>query len=198
MYGCGVALLSLTASCGTAMTKSSAGTGGGGSSSCHLDPPGTPFTITVHNGGTKMLGLAEGCGLSYPIVLDTPEGMLGIGPGPADPCEFSCDRVYAGMAGVGCSDCGNGSHAPLPPGASVTITWDRRVYAGMKVPSACVNGPSSATCAFGHAVAPTSTQQGVLTACADPNAGGQCLTASQMPVTFTLDTTKSSGTIEVM
>ena len=115
---------------GNAVAGSSGGhTGTGGNAGlCALDPPGSTFTFHVHNGGTAMLRLAYGCGASLPIVLAAPQGMLGIGPGPADACEFTCDAVYAGKTGQSCSDCGPGTGASLAPGAVVDITWDRRVY----------------------------------------------------------------------
>ena len=51
--------------------------------SCGLDPTGM-FVFHLHNGGSRMLGLAFGCGSLVPIVLDTAGGALPIGPAAAD------------------------------------------------------------------------------------------------------------------
>jgi hypothetical protein len=180
-----------------------AGTGAsghGGSATCHAPGPGAPFTFHVHNGGTEMLFLAYGCGSSLPIVLDTPKGMLGIAPGPTDGCGFSCTAVYAGMTGSGCSDCGGGTGDPLVPGATVDVPWDHRVYTEIQVDPSCKNA-SAPECALGEVAAGSATQKGTLTVCtggasAGGGPSGYCV-GSKM-VGFTVDTTQSSGTIEVM
>ncbi|MCP6768705.1 hypothetical protein NL529_28080, partial [Klebsiella pneumoniae] len=91
------------------------GDGGSTPDVCHVPAPGDVFTIHVHNGGTKMLALNYGCGGTLPIVLDTPQGELSIGPGAANSCEFTCDNFYKGVVQTACSDCGPGLGAHLGP-----------------------------------------------------------------------------------
>ncbi|HEY8042585.1 MAG TPA: hypothetical protein VIF15_22440 [Polyangiaceae bacterium] len=191
------------AATGGDVAQDEAGEAGGGDSGleggdagglCHLDPPGSLFTFHVHNGGSATLSLAYGCGGALPIVLPTSQGVLGIGPGPADTCEFTCEEVYAGTAGQSCSDCGPGYGAPLAPGATVDIAWDRRVYTEIHPDTQCV--ASGQPCAMGMAVPAAAAQKGTITVCTGTSLGsGYCSTSEDVP--FTLDTTGSAGTIEV-
>ena len=173
----------------------------GGAGACAIAPPGSAFTFHVHNGGASHLGLAYGCGGSLPILLSTPAGSLGIGPGPADGCEFTCTQQYAGPVQQGCSDCGPGVGADLPAGATVDIAWDHRVYVAHMAASECVGGQSGVSCALPEAVAASTTQAGTLTVCTGgassggPGGGGYC-SGSEM-VSFTVDTTQAEGTVQV-
>jgi hypothetical protein len=164
---------------------------------CPLDPKGS-FVFHVHNKGTRMLSLALGCGGSLPIVLQTANGSAPIGPGPEDVCEFTCDNVYACKAGQSCSDCGPGYGAPLGPGMTADIQWDRRTYVETRTDPQCVvqcNG-SSPTCALGTSLAPSASQAGVLTVCTSTSLGAGSCATSEM-VSFAIDTTQPQGTIEV-
>ncbi len=199
--GCGGKTNAGTGASGTgASDTGGSGAGGdvgtGGDPTCHIDPPGSPFTFQVENDGTQMLRLAYGCSASLPIVLDTPKGDLGISPGPANTCEFSCDAVYKGMAGTGLLRLRPRLRRRPPPGATVSIAWDRRVYKEISVPAACMSGPSSSTCALAEADADAMQQKGTLTVCTDTTgAAGSCDTSKA--VTFTVDTTQPSATISV-
>jgi hypothetical protein len=171
------------------------GSAGGGGSDCALAPKGTKFTFHVHNPGTTTLTLFLGCSRSIPIVLDTPDGKLSIGPGSVDVCEFTCDQVYARQVTPGgCSDCGPGYSKTIAPGMSADIEWERLVYVRHPVDSSCANG--TGTCALGVPVAASKMQTGVVTACASPNPTFSC--AQPKMVNFTIDTTASDGTIELM
>jgi hypothetical protein len=164
---------------------------------CPLDPKGS-FVFQVHNKGTRMLSLAFGCGGSLPIVLQTANGRLPIGPGPEDTCEFTCDAVYACKAGQACSDCGNGYGAALGPGTTADIQWDRRTYVETRTNPQCViqcNG-SSPTCALGTSLPSSASQAGVLTFCTAPGFGQGFCSTSEM-VNFAIDTTQPEATIEV-
>jgi hypothetical protein len=172
------------------------GSGTGGAAACDLAPPGATFTFQVHNGGTKMLSLAYGCGANLPIVLDTPAGMASAGPGAVDTCEFNCEEVYGGQEDGACSDCGGGEGAALAPGATAAIKWDRRVYVAFMSDPACTRGvPES--CALGEPVTSSSAQKGVITVCTATGLDGAGYCETTETVTFTLDTTGTSGTIEV-
>jgi hypothetical protein len=158
------------------------------------------FTFHVHNGGANHLSLAYGCGGNLPILLSTPAGPLGIGPGPADGCELTCQQQYAGPVQQGCSDCGPGVGADLAAGTTVDIGWDHRVYVAHLAAPQCVGGQPGVSCALAEAVPPTATQTGTLTVCtggaSSGGPGGGYCSGSEM-VSFTLDTTQAQGTIEV-
>jgi hypothetical protein len=162
---------------------------------CALDPSKGSFTFHVHNGGSRSLTLALGCGRSLPIQIQTATGQLPAGPGPEDTCEFTCDDVYAGHSQPGaCSDCGPGVGSALGPGTTVDIPWDRRAYTERAAELSCTTGTGS--CAWGTSVAPAASQAGALTVCTSATGfPGSCTTSDV--VTFTVDTTKSEATIEV-
>jgi hypothetical protein len=165
---------------------------------CALDPAGATFTFHIHNAGSSHRWLYDGCGKNWPIVIDTPGGMLGIGPESANVCGFTCEQDYQGNPQQGCTDCGPGISVDLPAGATVDMPWDRRVYVMHSADPQCVGG-LTVSCALGVAVAPASMQAGTLTACtgggASSGSSGWCSTGEA--VAFTLDTTKSEGTVEV-
>jgi hypothetical protein len=179
----------------TGTTSDGGTTADGNAGACALDPSKGSFTFHVHNGGSRSLTLGLGCGRSLPIQITTLSGSLPAGPGPEDTCEFTCDDVYAGHSQPGaCSDCGPGVSSALGPGATADITWDRRVYTERPVELSCTTGTGS--CAWGASVAPASSQGGVLTVCTSSTGfPGSCTTSDT--VSFTADTTKSEGTIEV-
>jgi hypothetical protein len=183
-----------------AMLLAGAAVAAGGCSSASVpigrDVPGPDGS--VHNGGTRTLSLTLGCGLSLPIVIDTPSGTRPIGAGPEDVCEFTCDRVYAGMVqGGACSDCGPGYGAPLGPGMTADIHWDRRAYEETMTDPQC-SGGFTQPCALGSSVAPVASQSGVLTVCTATALGaGYCASANQGTFPFAVDTTQSEATIEV-
>ncbi|MFO0755649.1 MAG: hypothetical protein U0359_04125 [Byssovorax sp.] len=166
------------------------------SGACTDDPPGDTFTFHVHNGGASALDLTFGCGASLPIVLDTDRGAFDIGPGPSTFCENKCDAVYAGQVFEGCTDCGGGVSADLDPGKTVDIAWDRRVYDAIMVDRSCTVNDKSVYCARGTAVRPTASQTGTLTVCTSAF-GSYCDDSDKLSVSFTIDTTKNEGTIEV-
>jgi hypothetical protein len=165
----------------------------GASARCQLDPAGATFTFHIHNRGTAPLSLDFGCGRSIPITVATAQGQQGVGPGPADVCEFTCEEVYSGTAAQGCSDCGPPQLRDLAPSATVDVAWDRRAYVEIRADTACV--ASGQSCALGTTVPATATQAGSVTICKTQTGTGGC--ASSAKVSFTLDTTKSEGTIAV-
>ena len=175
------------------------GEGGGSNAACMLEPPGKSFTFHVHNGGTKALRLTYGCGATLPIEVETPKGALDISPGGVNSCEVTCDRVHEGFPNRGCTDCGPGVGAPLEPGMTKDITWDRRVYTAHMADPKCSGSTTGNDCALGALVAPASAQKGVLTVCSSAPSGGDgyCSEKDQSTVSFTLDTAKDEGTIEV-
>ncbi len=174
---------------------------------CGLDTSGT-FVFHVHNGGSRMLAFAYGCGAWLPMVLDTPSGSLPISPSAADGCGFICDDVYSGAVQGGlCTDCGSGNGQVLAPGMTLDATWDRRTYTEIMTKAQC-SGGASQPCAWGTRVAPVVSQAGVLTVCTQASWGpylGTCDLLGSPPdadsltdaVHFTIDTTKSEGTIEL-
>ena len=176
--------------------------------SCAIDPPGT-FTFHVHNAGSATLAWNLGCMHSLPIVLHLPEGDLPTGPGAVDGCEFTCDLIYAGTATPGgCSDCGPGYSGSAAAGGSGDIIWDRRVYTRLAFEPACRASSSpvispQATCALGHAVAPSATQSGTISVCPGTVYLGSChdpatsQTIQPRTIDFTVDTTGTEATIEV-
>ena len=164
------------------------------SAECALDLTGS-FVFHVHNAGTAMLVLDLGCGKTPPIVLATPAGRLPIGPGAVDTCEFTCDQIYSARAAPGaCTDCGPGVSKALPPGGTVDLPWDRRVYAKHALAPPC--SMATGTCAFGTAVAPTPMQLGAVTTCpTDKHMPFSC--AAPVTTEFTVDTTAAEATIDV-
>jgi hypothetical protein len=172
--------------------------------SCQIDPKGM-FTFHVHNAGTETLAWDLGCSKSLPIVLHLPDGDLPTGPGAVDVCEFTCELVYSGqVAPGGCTDCGPGYSGSAAPGASKDIVWDRRVYTRSTVDPTCgaSGGVSqSATCALGHAVAPSATQSGTISVCPGTAVLGHCMANGQYidfhKVEFTVDTTGTDAVIDV-
>jgi hypothetical protein len=189
-----------SASNGASMMSTDGGSADGGSRDgavCPVDPAGTPFTFHVHNGGTTALSLAYGCGADQPIVLTTPAGSLGIGPESASNCGFTCESDYQGNVQTLCTDCGNGVGKDLAAGATVDIVWDRRVYTTHTADPQCVGGQTGVMCSLAVAVASRATQQGTLAVCATAPATSGFCPGNQMMVAFTVDLTKSEGTIEV-
>jgi hypothetical protein len=192
------------AGCGSTIEHNGADAGGDGGESCKIDPPGDVFTFHVHNGGRAMLRLSYGCGDSLPINLDTPKGNLSIGSGAVNWCEVKCDSVYGGQPNNGCWDCGPGYGAPLGSGMTADIKWDRRVYVAHTADPKCTGQTSGNSCALGQAVAPSRAQKGSLTVCSppvpptvDPGTIGGCWAAPTTTMTFTIDTTKDEGMIEL-
>jgi hypothetical protein len=195
------------AACTSESTGASTGSGGaggtggaGGGEACKLEAPGKAFTFHVHNGGAQTLRLAYGCGGKIPVTLETPSGAQAIGP--VNTCEFTCDALYSPHPSSNCGDCAGGSGAALPPGATVDLAWDQRVYTEHAANQACVGEflPRPDTCALGAILAPSSAQKGVLTACTAPLNGddGFCPPAGESPFSFTVDTTKTEATIEIL
>jgi hypothetical protein len=188
-------------------SSSGDGSGGGtegGGGACFIPPPGTMFTFHVHNVGSNALALSYGCGGTLPIMLATPGGTLGIGPGPADGCEITCASQYAGPVQEGCSDCGPGVGAALPAGGTVDIAWDRRVYVAHVADPTCVGGMAGVSCALAEAVAPTASQSGTISYCSGSGCGGSSSGASSSgggamseSASFLVDTTAGEATIAV-
>ena len=185
---------------GTNPIPEGGGSSEAGANACAIPAPGATFTFHVHNSGTSHLGLSYGCGGTLPIQLNTPGGPLGIGPGPADACEFTCQQQYMGPVQQGCSDCGPGVGADLAAGTTVDITWDCRVYVAHTASPECVGGQPGVSCALAETVAPSAMQMGTLSVCtggaSSGGPGGGSCSGSEI-VSFTLDTTQAQGTIEV-
>ncbi|MEO5731667.1 MAG: hypothetical protein ABI134_36310 [Byssovorax sp.] len=82
---------------------------------------------------------------------------------------------------------------------SKDIIWDRRVYTAHMADPKCSGSATGNECALGALVAPESAQKGVLTVCGPAASAGDgyCLEGDQSTVTFTFDTAKDEGTIEV-
>jgi hypothetical protein len=200
----GLALGIVACSGGTAVVPREAGadTGSGvdgvdgvdAGASCTLAATGE-FTFHVHNAGASALIVDLGCGATSPITLETPAGTHGAGPGNADSCEFSCDRVYAGLdVPGGCSDCGGGVQRSLPAGGVVDVSWDRRVYVERAVDPLCSARPGM--CALGIFVDPTTTQNGTVITCpVDQHPTASCL--QPLVTSFAIDTTGTDATIDV-
>jgi hypothetical protein len=166
--------------------------------SCALDSKGS-FTFHVANRGTRMLRLAYGCGATLPITLDAAGGPLPISPGPASYCEVSCDYIYGGGENNGCSDCGPGYGAGLPPGATVDIAWDRRLYVETTADPTCSGHAGGNECALGTLAGPA-VSSGTLTVCngGSPTSGaGYCASTDEVAVPFNFDPTASDSTIVV-
>lgn len=191
-------------------TSSGADSGGGGTDggggadgggACAIPPAGSTFTFHVHNAGAGTMGLSYGCGGTIPVSLVTPGGTLGIGPGSANSCEFTCQDEYKGPVQTACSDCGPGVGATLPAGGTVDIAWDRRVYVAHTADPQCVGGQTGVSCALPQPVAATSAQQGTLTVCTTAATNGYCGASSgggvSKDVAFTVDTTQAQATIDV-
>jgi hypothetical protein len=183
-------------------TDGSGGGNDGGGGACAIPPAGSTFTFHLHNGGATDMGLSYGCGGTIPVMVATPGGTLGIGPGPANGCEFTCESEYKGPVQTACSDCGPGVGAPIAAGGTVDIAWDRRVYVPHVADPQCVGGQTGVNCALAQAVAPTSAQQGTLTVCTASTNNGFCSSSSSgggttKDIPFTVDTTASEATIQV-
>jgi hypothetical protein len=190
-------ILILWAACNHSSLPS--GTDGGADlaqmSACAHDAPGAAFTFHITNTGSRMLSLFYGCMHTLPITLDTSQGALPISPGPADYCEINCDFIFAGGMNNSCSDCGPGYGANLPPGSTVDIAWDRRVYVGYKVDAACSGHPGGNHCGLGILIDNT-VKSGTLTVLS----GGGGTTGgptTQISVPFTFDPTSDQTTINV-
>ncbi len=184
------------AACG-ASSSSSGGGGGGSGVDCSHDLPGAPFVFHVVNSGTRMLRLTYGCGKTMPITILAAGGDLGIAPGNADACEFSCDDVYAGAQNVGCSDCGPGYGASLNPNEMVDIQWDRRVFSPFMVDPKCSGNADGNACGLGALVKSASTT-GTLTICNDGfQVEGYCSPSNQEKVPFSINLGDNELTISV-
>ena len=197
--------LLLLAACGVAACGSSTLSNGNSDAApswCALDPTGM-FTFHVHNVGDQTLTWDLGCTRNLPISLDGRPA----GPGAFDYCEFTCDQIYAGtVTPGGCSDCGPGYSGTAAPGETKDIVWDRRVYTGEYFNTDCrPSAPTSAgaTCALGHAVAPSAAQSGTITVCdgtvvqsicRDSSTGQSIATRN---VEFSVDTTGTDAVIDV-
>ncbi len=169
--------------------QAAGGTGGEGGAppSCEIDAPGQSFDFVITNTGMRDLFLVYGCGGHLPIELETIDGVVGIGPGQADYCEVSCDTVYDGYQNWGCSDCGPGYGDTLNAGATVNISWDRRVYVEHVAPASCTGNADGNNCALGKLV--TAAQvSGTLTVCTDMNTSGSgyCTPDYEMTVPITV------------
>jgi hypothetical protein len=194
------------ASVGDGSGETSAGNDGGGETSaggdaggtslaglCEEDPTPGSFVFSVHNGTSKAFVWSYGCGDDVPIDIDTPAGAQPAGPGRHDFCGVTCGQVYAGASPGGCTDC-DAPGVVTAPGASTSITWDRRVFTEQPITAACSTRFADEMCAHAQAVAPNATQQGTLIVCDDYIANG-CTNPRRVP--FTIDTTAATGTIEV-
>jgi hypothetical protein len=175
---------------------------GGGKGACLVDLPGRTFTFHVHNGGTRTLRLTYGCGAELPIRLDLQDGSAEIGSGD---CSLKCDDVYDGKGTTvepGCADCGPGMGETLAPGATVDITWDRRVYVAHSIDGTC-GDIAGTNCALPVVIPLLEAQTGVLRVCADSKTPediggvpGVCSGEEEM-VNFTVSTLGDEATIEV-
>lgn len=186
---------------GTGGSGNSGGSGGsGGSVDCSLEvpAPGPAFTFHVHNGGTATRTVNFGCGTLIPIALDTASGALPLGTGGDLVCDAdgTCASAYKGDVIHFCSDCGPGVAQELPPGGTVDIAWNHIAYAGGVAPEACSGVPGGWACSLAVAVPGSTMQTGTITICADGAGFGGCFGES-FSVSFTVDTTKAEGTIEV-
>jgi hypothetical protein len=128
-------------------------------------PAGATFTFHVRNDGTETRYMSFGCGGNPPIALETAQGSRGIGPESVYFCGYTCDPVFAGQSVPnGCTDCGPGVSKQLPPGATVDIAWDRRLWQQATISAACSGLPQQSICALGVAVAATMVN-GAVTYC---------------------------------
>jgi hypothetical protein len=144
------------------------------------------------------------CGSAIPIELDTATGTahLGLDTGGQDcgPGDGSCEQYLAGKPLLSCeTDCGNGVGDSLPPGATVDFTWNHVGRTMLSLPDACVTVEgASPVCELAVAFAPTPQQTGRIDVCStDEILVGTCQDAS-ISQPFTIDTTQSEVTIEVM
>jgi hypothetical protein len=144
-----------------------------------------------------MLRLPLGCGKTVPITVMTPSGEEGLGPGNADTCEVPCEVVYAGHPNPGCTQCGQGIGADLPPGGKYDLVWDRRSWVLSGADPACSGLATDNVCALGAAVDPA-TKMGTLAICNDP--GGtpfECPKGKSEPFAFAFDLSTNGATIQV-
>jgi hypothetical protein len=162
---------------------------------CVHDAPGASFTFHVHNTGSRLLRLDEGCGGSLPITVDTAGGTFPIAPGAVDACEVNCDAIFAGGSNPGCSDCGAGVFGAVPSGGTLDISWDRRYYVSYSVDAVCSGHSGNDHCGLGVRVDPATTS-GTLTVITGGGAttGGPITTS---PFNFSFDLTASEATISV-
>ncbi|HEY7374122.1 MAG TPA: hypothetical protein VIF57_18315, partial [Polyangia bacterium] len=138
-------------------------------------PAGATFTFHLRNDGTETRYMSFGCGGNPPIALEAAQGKGGIGPESVYFCGYTCDPVFAGQSvPSGCTDCGPGVSKELPPGATVDVAWDRRLWQQVTIPAACSGLPQPSTCALGVAVAATMVN-GTVTYCGSAPPTLSCL-----------------------
>ena len=94
----------------------------------------------------------------------------------------------------GCSDCGPDQFRPVAPGATTTLSWKRRLYREVTLPTECTRLGSPYRCALGED-AGSAPLQATLTICYD-DPPTSCSKMSTIP--FTLDPTQSSVEVAVL
>lgn len=170
-------------------------------------PPGAKFTFRVHNAGSAHKTLVLGCGSTLPIMLQSANGPAALvlddnscfGDG-----DGSCHDAFMGKFLQECSDCGPGDYDDLPAGAVVDFSWDHVGWVQESIPAQCVADAGSSgdpdfmsTCQLAFPMPPSTKQEGSVTVCneTDPHFG-TCVDADETE--FTIDTTKSEATIDVL
>jgi hypothetical protein len=170
---------------------------------CGGEPAGADFVFHIVKHGTTTRRLTLGCGQWLPLSILTSDGARGlsVGDGQADPCQVSCEFLYAnpGYSGV-CSDCGPGTGVLLPPGAAIDLHWDRRSYQAITPDPACT--PLSIHECWRARPLPAAPLQAQLLLCDDgqtPNPAGSGGSCGQplTPLSFSFDPAANQVTIDV-
>lgn len=160
---------------------------------CDVDPSGSSFTFHIVNRGTQPLHIAMGCVGDVPLDLDGPGGQLPI----------ATDFTSIGMiCGAGCVpgpspglwDCSPEESQPLPPGATVDVPWDHRVFSWTwQGAPECVGAECTDYCQRGTLLHPKTDQTGVLRLCrglaAPGTRAGWCFAEDTISLPLTVDTT---------
>jgi hypothetical protein len=179
--------------------SSTAGDGGAtADASCPTaDAPdaSSPLIITVRNAGTAPFALKFACSGPIPVSLVENGPRRALTPSGVDPCGFDCSPALSGTTDVsrGCSDCGPDVFQTVAPGATTTISWNRRLYREVMLPIECTRLDSPYSCALGED-AGSAPLQATLSVCYDDPATS-CAKVSTIP--FTLDPTLPSIELEV-
>ena len=182
-----------------ARPRSSAADDGGRTTvaSCpSADAPDSSSTlvITIRNAGATTFALDFACSGTFPVSVVANGPLRALLPAGVDPCGFDCSRALSGTTdlSLSCSDCGPDFFQTVAPGATTTVSWNRRLYREVTLPIECTHLGSPYNCALGED-AGSAPLQATLSICYD-DPPTSCSKKSTIP--FTLDPTQSS--IEVV
>jgi hypothetical protein len=157
----------------------------------------SPLTITVKNAGNAAFELDFGCGGAFPVTLIGDSASRGgLRSAGVDPCGFDCSLALSGetQLSLGCSDCGPDLVQTIAPGKTTTISWNRRLYHEVTLPTECTRLESPYPCALGEDPG-SAPLQAALSLCYVDDPTTSCSKTSTIP--FTLDPTQSSIEVDV-